>query len=147
MTEKQMLFCDEYLKNGCNATQAYLKVYKNVKNREVAKKAGSRLLTFVDVKNYINERLEAIKDENTADISEVMQYLTSVMRGTSKSEEVVVLGTGMGTTEMAKIDKSPSERDKLKAAELLGKSFGMFTDKVEQQLDTDINIRIDYGED
>ena len=44
MTEKQKLFCDECLANGLNATQAYLTVYKNVKNKASAAEMASRLL-------------------------------------------------------------------------------------------------------
>ena len=41
----------------------------------------------------------------------------------------------------------PSEKEKLKAAELLGKRYALFTDKVETDVDMDLNITIDYGED
>lgn len=68
MTEKQKRFCDEYLID-CNATRAYKTVYQNVKSDEVARKAGSRLLTNVDVKNYIADRMEEIHNEKTADDS------------------------------------------------------------------------------
>ena len=34
-----------------------------------------------------------------------------------------------------------------KAAELLGKRYALFTDKVETDVDMDLNITIDYGED
>ena len=93
MTEKQKRFCDEYLID-CNATRAYKTVYQNVKSDEVARKAGSRLLTNVDVKNYIADRMEEIHNEKTADAQEVIEYLTSVLRGESTAQEIVVEGTG-----------------------------------------------------
>ena len=143
MTDMQMLFCEEYLKNGLNATQAYLKAYKNVKNKHVAESNGYRLLRNAEVKSYIDEKLDEIHDQNTADIQEVMEYLTSVMRGEAKSEEVAVIGVGAGCSEVATVQRGPTEKDKLKAAELLGKSFGMFTDKV----DMDITVPIFEGAD
>ncbi len=137
MTEKQKLFADEYLID-LNATRAYLSAYPNVKNKEVARRAGSRLLTFVDVQAYINERLDKIHSEKTADAQEVIEYLTSVLRGESLSDEIVVEGTGEGCSEARIVRKAPNENNKLKAAELLGKRYGLFTDK--QQLTVQVPI-------
>lgn len=137
MTEKQKLFADEYLID-LNATRAYLAAYPNVKNKEVARRAGSRLLTFVDVQAYIDERLEKIHNENTADAQEVIEYLTSVLRGESLSDEIVVEGTGEGCSEARIVRKAPNENNKLKAAELLGKRYGLFTDK--QQVTVQVPI-------
>ena len=146
MTEKQKRFCDEYLID-CNATRAYKTVYQNVKSDEVARKAGSRLLTNVDVKNYRADRMEEIHNEKTADAQEVIEYLTSVLRGESTAQEIVVEGTGDGCSEARTMEKAPSEKEKLKAAELLGKRYALFTDKVETDVDMDLNITIDYGKD
>lgn len=146
MTEKQKRFCDEYLID-CNATRAYKAVYKNIKGDEVARRAGSRLLTNVDIKKYIDDRMEELHNEKTADAQEVIEYLTSVMRGESTSEEIVVEGIGDGCSTARAIEKAPSEKDRLKAAELLGKRYSLFTDKVEMDTDLDLNITIDYGKD
>jgi len=146
VTEKQKRFCDEYL-SDLNATRAYKAVYKSVKSDEVAKAAASRLLTNVNVKKYIADRMEEIHNEKTADAQEVIEYLTSVLRGKSSSTEIVVEGTGDGCSEARTMEKSPSEKERLKAAELLGKRYALFTDKVETDVDMDLNITIDYGED
>lgn len=130
MTDKQKRFCDEYLID-CNATRAYKVAYPNVKKNNVAKSAGNRLLTNVDIKNYIDEQLEKIESDKIADAQEVMEYLTSVLRGEAKSSEIVVEGTGDGCSEAREMLKEPSEKDRLKAAELLGKRYGMWKDKVE----------------
>lgn len=137
MTEKQKIFADEYLID-LNATRAYLAAYPNVKNKEVARRAGSRLLTFVDVQAYIDERLDMIHSEKTADAQEVIEYLTSVLRGESMSDEIVVEGTGDGCSEARIVRKAPNENNKLKAAELLGKRYGLFTDK--QQVTVQVPI-------
>lgn len=146
MTEKQKMFADEYLID-LNATRAYRAVYKTIKNDGVARRNGSRLLTNADIKKYIDERLEEIRNEKTADAQEVMEYLTAVLRGESTSEEIVIEGCGGGMSEARTMEKRPSERDRLKAAELLGKRFGLYTDRVEMDADMDLNITIDYGED
>ena len=146
MTEKQKRFCDEYLID-CNATRAYKTVYKNVKSDETAKSAASRLLTNVNVKKYIDDRMEEIHNEKTADAQEVIEYLTSVMRGESASEEIVVEGIGDGCSTARAIEKAPSEKDRLKAAELLGKRYGLYTERIEEKVDMELNINVDYGDE
>ena len=146
MTEKQKRFCDEYLID-LNATRAYRSVYKSVKNDGVARRNGSRLLTNADIKKYIDERLEELHNQKTADAQEVLEYLTSVLRGESEAEEIVVEGCGEGVSEARTMRKGPSEKDRLKAAELLGKRFGLYTDKIELEAkDLDLHITVDYGE-
>jgi phage terminase small subunit len=146
VTEKQKRFCDEYLID-CNATRAYKTVYKNVKSDVVAATNGGRLLRNAEVQKYIAEQMEEIHNEKTADAQEVIEYLTSVLRGESTAQEIVVEGTGDGCSEARTMEKSPSEKERLKAAELLGKRYALFTDKVETDVDMDLNITIDYGED
>ena len=82
-----------------------------------------------------------------ADQDEVLKYLTSVMRGESKSSVVVVENVGDYCSEAREMQKSPDEKERLKAAEMLGKRYGLYTEKVEQQVDMDLNIKIDYGEE
>lgn len=87
------------------------------------------MLKNVEVRNYIDGQLEKIHSEKTADAKEVIEYLTSVLRG--ESEIVVVEGIGEGCSEARTIHKKPDERKRLKAAELLGKRYSLFTNKVE----------------
>lgn len=126
MTDKQQIFADEYLKD-LNGTRAYKVAYPNVKKDSVAKAAASRLLTNVNVKAYIDEQLETMHNERTADAQEVLEYLTSIMRG--EQQEQVLRGVGMG--EQVKTNIEVSAKDRIKAAELLGKRHALFTDKTE----------------
>ena len=126
MTEKQKIFADEYI-ICLNATRAYKKAYPNVKKDEVARANGSRLLTKANVKAYIDEQLEKLQSERVADQQEVMEYLTAVMRG-KKTEPLLVLD---GEGKQKVIDAIPPVQARTKAAELLGKRYRLFTDKVE----------------
>lgn len=126
MTEKQKRFCDEYLID-CNATQAAIRAGYSAKT---ANEQSTRLLANVNIKKYIDEQLELLHNEKTADAREVLEYLTSVMRGESSAEVVVVEGIGDGLSEARRLKKAPDEKERLRAAEMLGKRFGMFTDKV-----------------
>ena len=142
LTEKRKLFADEYLID-LNASRAYRVAYPRVKDGDVAAAAASRLLKIEEVKKYVADQMEAIHNEKTADAQEVI----AVMRGKSNAEEIVVEGIGDGCSEARAITKGPSEKERLKAAELLGKRYALFTDKVETDVDMDLNITIDYGED
>ena len=59
MTEKQKLFCDEYLKD-LNGTRAYRAIYKNIKTDNAAGVRANKLLKKKDIAEYINKRLEEI---------------------------------------------------------------------------------------
>lgn len=130
MTPKQKRFCDEYLID-CNATQAAVRAGYSANS---AYSAGQRMLKNVDIKTYIDNQLEQMSSEKVADAAEVLQYLTSVMRGESAAEIVVVEGRGDGCSTARKVQKAPDEKERLKAAELIGKRYGIFTDKVQNEL-------------
>ena len=143
MTAKQQRFCDEYLID-LNATQAAIRAGYSEKT---AYSIGVENLKKPELKNYIAERMAEKESELIADQNEVLRYLTSVLRGNSQSEIVVVEGCGDGCSEARTMQKAPDEKERLKAAELLGKRYGIYTDKVEQQVDMDLNVQIDYGDE
>lgn len=126
MTNKQQRFCDEYLID-LNATQAAIRAGYSAKT---ARQIGQRLLTNVDIRKYIDDQMEEKHSELVASADEVVEYLTSVMRGQSEAEVVVIEGTGDGCSEAKKMMKAPEEKERLKAAELLGKRYSLFSDKV-----------------
>lgn len=123
LTDKQKRFCEEYIID-CNATQAAIRSGYSPKT---AKQIGQENLTKPDLKKYIDEQLERIHNEKTADAQEVLEYLTAVMRG--EHTEQVLKWVGEGCQNISTIDVS--EKDRLKAAELLGKRYSLFTDKVD----------------
>lgn len=130
MTEKQKIFADEYLID-LNATRAYKIAYPKVKKDEVAAAAASRLLKDVKVAAYIDDQLEKMRSERVADAQEVLEYLTSVIRGELTEETVVVEGRGEGISVARIIEKRLQEKDRLKAAELLARRYGILTDKMQ----------------
>ena len=89
------------------------------------------MLTNVSIKSYIDEKLKELSDKKIADQHEVLAYLTSVLRGETQSEIVVVEGVGDGCSEARRLQKLPDEKERLKAAELLGKRMGLFKDKLD----------------
>ena len=127
LTEKQKRFADYYIKTG-NATESARRAgYKGKNLNNVA----SENLAKVGVKSYIDEKLKVLENERTASAKEVLEFLTKSMRGELDEEIVVVEGTGDGTSEARKIKKQIGLRERIKSAELLGKRYRLFTDKVE----------------
>lgn len=143
LTAKQQRFCDEYLID-LNATQAAIRAGYS---KKTAAQTAARLLTNVKIQEYIKNRMAEKEAALIADQDEVLKYLTSVLRGQSKSTEIVIEGLGDGSTKARKMEKEPSEKDKLKAAELLGKRYGLYTEKVEEKVDMELNVNIDYGDE
>ena len=66
----------------------------------------------------------------TADAKEVLEYLTSVMRGEREDEVLRFIGDGYQDTTTLQVPT----KERLKAAELLGKRFGLFTEKVQMDI-------------
>jgi phage terminase small subunit len=126
LTEKQKAFCDYYIELG-NATEAATKAGYSEKT---ARFIGAENLTKPNISEYIEERLKEIESKRIADAKEVMEYLTAVMRGDVEEEVVVVENVGDYTSEARKIKKQVGVRERNKAAELLGKRYSMFTEKV-----------------
>lgn len=122
MNARQKRFCDEYLIDS-NATQAALRAGYSPRT---AYSHGQRMLKNVEVKNYLDAQLALLHTQKTADAQEVLEYLTSVMRG--EQTEKTVRGVGDGVQEIA--DIAVGARERLRAAELLGKRHGLFTDRL-----------------
>lgn len=141
ITEKQKRFADEYIRTG-NVSASYRVAYPNVKKENSASAAGSRLLKNVNVKSYIDKRLDELKKASIAEQDEILQFLTSVMRG--EMTEQIPVGIGEGAQQLE--DKDTFLKDRVKAAELLGKRYIMWTDKQQIDGDLGLSIEVDYGD-
>ena len=127
LTAKQQRFCDEYLVD-LNATQAAIRAGYS---KKTAKAIGSENLTKPDIKEYIDQRMAEKEKALIADQDEVLKYLTAVLRGESRSSVLVVESTGDFMSEAREMKKAPDEKERLKAAELLGKRYSLFKDSMK----------------
>lgn len=123
MNAKQQKFADEYMID-MNAEQAAIRAGYSPAS---ARGSAHKLTKHPEIKAYIQKRLDEQQEETIAKADEVMRYLSSVMRGESSAHVLAMRETGAQEV----ITKPPDEREKLKAAELLGKRYSMFTDKTE----------------
>ena len=124
LNARQKAFCEYYVASG-NATDAAIKAgYKE----KYAGVNADKLLKNTNISKYIKEITEEHTNNRIAKAEEILEFLTATLRG-EVTEEVVVGGFGKSATE--KISKNVDLKDRLKAAELLGKRYRLFTDKVE----------------
>ena len=158
MTEQQARFAAEYIID-CNATQAAIRAGYSAKCANIQ---GPRLLSNVSIRAEIDRMMAAKHDDLIANQDEVLRYLTTVMRREAQ-EHVVVTTTNevsdyapdaTGTmrkrtrkTEEPQVIPIPARlSDANKAAELLGKRYSLFTDRLDVDGDLDLNITVDYGD-
>lgn len=126
MTIKQQRFADEYIISA-NATLAAIKAGYS---KKYAAQNTDKLLKNTNIKSYIDERLAKLQSKKVADQQEVLEYLTSVMRG--EETEQTIIGVGELGQELTDIEVSA--KDRIKAAELLGKRYRLWTDKQEVEV-------------
>ena len=138
LTIKQKKFADEYIISG-NATQAAIKAGYSEKTSTVI---GAENLTKPNIKAYIDERMKKLEEEAIADQTEVLKYLTRVLRDEEREEVLVNVGNFEQKIQLMKV----STKDKIKAAELLGKRYGSWTDKVDLSSDLTLIFEDDYGD-
>ena len=123
LNARQKSFCEFYVASG-NATESAIKAgYKE----KYAGVNADKLLKNTNISKYIKEITEEHTNNRIAKAEEILEFLTATLRG-EVTEEVVVGGFGKSATE--KISKNVDLKDRLKA-ELLGKRYRLFTDKVE----------------
>lgn len=103
LTPKQKAFADYYLETG-NATEAAKRAGYSENS---AKQIGTENLSKPSISQYIAERQKQLEDKRIADISEVLQFFTSVMRGEIKDQ----------------FDFDPSLSDRLSAGKELMKRY------------------------
>ena len=137
LTVKQKKFCDYYIELG-NATEAAMKAGYS---KKTARQTGNENLTKPYIKSYIDEKMKEIEDKQIAKAEEVLKYLTSVMKGEESEEVVVTENIGNYESKARIVEKQVSAKERIRAAELIGRRYSLFTDKVEVdgKVDTGLN--------
>lgn len=109
LTERQKRFIDYYIETA-NATESAKRAGYSEKT---AKNIGAENLTKLNF--FIQAKLKEKEDSRIASQDEVLEYLTKVMRGKEKDQ----------------FGLDASLQDRTKCAELLGKRYGTFKEKVD----------------
>lgn len=134
LANKQESFINEYLID-LNATQAAIRAGYSAKTAGIT---GSKLLKKANIRTRIDERLKEMESRKIADATEVMEYLTAVIRGEKKEETISTLDGSI-------VEKTIGGREQVKAAELLAKRYGLLTDNVKMSGNVPVQIIDDLG--
>lgn len=155
-TDKQRVFCEEYLVDY-NATQSAIRAGYSPKT---ANEQGARLLANVSIRAYIDKALAEQSKRTGINADRVLRELakvgfvnaTDVIDFDSATLKTNISPEDSATIQSVKIKTIPTEDgnivereiklcDKIKALELLGKRYALFTDKIEGG-DAPLNIVI-----
>jgi len=130
---KQQKFADYYIKTG-NATESAIHAGYS---KKTAFTIGNENLNKPYIKEYIAKELDKLHKETIASAEQVLEFLT---KGVNQEleEEVVVTEMVAGTSEARIIKKKISCKDAVKCAELLGKRYRLFADKIDITVDKPI---------
>ena len=137
---KQKAFADYFIETG----NAYQSAIKAGYSENYAKGNVIKLLENESVKAYIKERMKEIESERIAKAEEVLAFLSASLRG-EVLEEVVSTETVEGMVKPVILKKQLSAKDRIKAAELLGKRYALFTEKVDLEGNVGVTIIDDIG--
>lgn len=158
LTAKQQRFCDEYLID-LNATQAAIRAGYSP---NTAEQQASRLLRIVKVQDEIAKEmaersrrtginqdriLQEIAKLALINIDDVVDLRTGkVKRSATKEDLACIQSIKIKPTEFGE-EREVKFYDKKGSLELAGKHLGMFKDKLEMDVDMELNINIDYGDE
>lgn len=161
LTAQQKRFVQELFKNNHNGKQAAIAAGYSEKTAEVQ---ASRLLRNVKVLEYREKLLADLEKSTIASIEEILEFYTRVMRR-QETESVVVtikekVSAMVTNPETGKRERKTIEKEKPqiveiptkvsdanKAAEMLGKNYGIWTEKVNLNGDQSITFVEDLEPD
>lgn len=127
LTERQIRFADEFIRTGEITRAAMIAGY----SPKSARQTGQENMSKPNIKAYIDERLLKLRKESIAEQDEVLQYLTSVLRGNATGTALVGVGGGEESVEQL----PPTTAEKTKAAELLARRFTLSDrDRLQNEL-------------
>ena len=154
LTPRQQAFADYYLETGKKEEAAVKAGY----SKKYAMAQSYRLLENVGIREYVNKRLSEMSEKRVATAQEVMETLTRILRRESKETVVVTCKRRISTydengkkriedrEEPIVVEVPTKNADVNKAAELLGKRYGLYTDKMDISGGIDLTIQVDYGD-
>lgn len=126
LNARQKRFCDEYL-ISLNATDAAKKA--GYKGNYVGQNAD-KLLKNTKIQSYLEKRLAEKESALIADQDDILKLLTRIVMG--EEQGTALVGVGQGAQEVEQVP--PTNTEKIRAAEILGKYYKLFTDRQEIQL-------------
>lgn len=135
INKRQKDACENFIKTG-NKEEALLKAgYKT--NTVWKKNFAEKFFQREYIREYIKGRIKKDCPERVADEGEIMEYLTGILRG-GITEEIVI--------DKRVVNKPPTLRERNKAAELLGRHYGLYSERKRGKKADAIEIKVDVEE-
>lgn len=142
LNPKQEAFCLHYAKTG-NATESYKKAGYNAKTEGALFSGANRLLKNVKVKARLQELAEELASEKIANIKEVQERLSAILRGETTEDVVIVENKGDFTSEARVVKVKTPTKDIIKAGVELAKMQGGY----DSRLQVDLTVPVFSGEE
>lgn len=162
--EKYNLFASAYLSTKFNATQAAIAAGYS---KKTAYSQGSRLLNNVEVQTLIKEKAKAALEKSETKIVRVIKELEEIAfcditdfiefeNGDFKIKETSEMKEEGSTGVIASVQKVETEKstrtsikmhDKMKALELLGKYYALFTENLNIKAEEVKGIKVIIGKE
>lgn len=141
ITDKEFLFCQEYIACYCNQTQAYINVYKT-KNRHVARNMASKLMAKRGVRACVDALLGEVKLNKQKILTESIMTLIQIARGEASEETIIETGK-----IQKKINNSSQTRDRISAIDILNKMYGAYEDTTNSDMEQEQQELQEISED
>ena len=130
---RQESFCLHYAKTG-NATESYKQAGFEAKTAKAIYANANRLLKNDKVQARLKELADEMASDKIANIKEIQERLTRILRMEETEDQVVVEGNGDGCSDARIVKKRPALKDVIKAGETLGKMQGAFDSKIQVEM-------------
>lgn len=141
---EHQVFVTEYLKDF-NGTRSYKVAYPGTSDTTACSN-GSKLLRNIKIAKYLEQEKKRYQEEAICSREELLRYFSRVVRDQETEEVLMAEGRGSGVSEIVSKTKRVSTKDRNKAAELLGKSFGIFIDKTENKTSATLKVKDSWFE-
>lgn len=161
LTAKQKRFVEEYLID-LNATQAAIRAGYSTEN---AQQIGSENLSKLVIRSAVDKAMAERSKRTGVNQDRVVQELAKIafvkmtdivdkngcILDSATDDDLACLESikykSSDTDTGSSIEREVKIASKLKALELLGKHCGMWNDKLGLEVDGDLTIHVDYGEE
>ena len=143
LNERQRRFADEYIISR-NATQAAIKAGYSDKT---ARSIGQRLLTKVDISEYIKKRTEELFDERSMSIVEALAISASIARGETQqgySKKTVKTAEGVEISETT-YEFTPTIEERQRSLDHIFKVNGAYLERKEIEMSSAVQFIDDIG--
>lgn len=133
LNRRQELFCLHYAKTG-NASESYRQAGYATRSENATFVSACRMLKNPNVIARLAELADEMKSDKIADIKEIHEYLTSVIRGETTDDTVITEGLGTGVSEARVVKIRTANAVRVKAAVELAKMQGAYDNKLQVEL-------------